>query len=43
MTEFKKLTYEGLQVVVDVWCENQDGEKTAVGTAVGTASGLLPG
>jgi acyl dehydratase len=27
------------RVVVDVWCENQDGEKTAVGTA----SGLLPG
>jgi 3-hydroxybutyryl-CoA dehydratase len=26
------------RVVVDVWCENQDGEKTAVGTA----SGLLP-
>jgi acyl dehydratase len=25
------------RVVVDVWCENQDGEKTAVGTA----SGLL--
>ncbi|MFL5229308.1 MAG: MaoC family dehydratase [Microvirga sp.] len=27
----------GTRVVVDVWCENQDGEKTAVGTA----SGLL--
>jgi len=27
------------RVVVDVWCENQDGEKTAVGTA----SGLLAG
>lgn len=26
------------RVVVDVWCENQDGEKTAGGTA----SGLLP-
>jgi 3-hydroxybutyryl-CoA dehydratase len=26
------------RVVVDVWCENQDGDKTAVGTA----SGLLP-
>ena len=26
------------RVVVEVWCENQDGEKTAVGTA----SGLLP-
>jgi acyl dehydratase len=27
------------RVVVEVWCENQRGEKTAVGTA----SGLLPG
>jgi len=27
------------RVVVEVWCENQHGEKTAVGTA----SGLLPG
>jgi 3-hydroxybutyryl-CoA dehydratase len=27
------------RVVVDVWCENQQGEKTAVGTA----SGWLPG
>ena len=27
----------GTRVVVDVWCENQDGEKTAIGTA----SGLL--
>ena len=27
----------GTRVVVEVWCENQDGEKTAVGTA----SGLL--
>lgn len=26
------------RVVVEVWCENQDGEKTAVGTA----SGLVP-
>lgn len=26
------------RVVVDVWCENQDGDKTAVGTA----SGLVP-
>jgi acyl dehydratase len=26
------------RVVVEVWCENQDGNKTAVGTA----SGLLP-
>ena len=26
------------RVVVEVWCENQDGEKTAVGTA----SGLIP-
>jgi 3-hydroxybutyryl-CoA dehydratase len=26
------------RVVVEVWCENQNGEKTAVGTA----SGLLP-
>jgi acyl dehydratase len=24
------------RVVVEVWCENQDGEKTAVGTASGT-------
>jgi acyl dehydratase len=23
------------RVIVDVWCENQDGEKTAVGTASG--------
>ena len=29
---------ETTRVVVDMWCENQDGEKTAVGTA----SGLLP-
>ena len=27
----------GTRVVVEVWCENQDGEKTAIGTA----SGLL--
>jgi len=27
------------RVVVEVWCENQHGERTAVGTA----SGLLPG
>jgi len=27
------------RVVVEVWCENQHGEKTAVGTA----SGLIPG
>jgi 3-hydroxybutyryl-CoA dehydratase len=27
----------GTRVVVEVWCENQDGDKTAVGTA----SGLL--
>src|SRR5262250_687731 len=25
----------GTRVVVEVWCENQDGEKTAVGTASG--------
>jgi 3-hydroxybutyryl-CoA dehydratase len=25
------------RVVVEVWCENQDGEKTAVGTASGLA------
>ena len=25
----------GTRVVVDVWCENQDGDKTAVGTASG--------
>lgn len=29
----------GTRVVVEVWCENQHGDKTAVGTA----SGLLPG
>jgi acyl dehydratase len=36
----KELRAEGdaTRVVVDVWCENQDGEQTAVGTA----SGLLP-
>jgi acyl dehydratase len=28
----------GTRVVVEVWCQNQDGEKTAVGTA----SGLSP-
>jgi acyl dehydratase len=28
----------GTRVVVEVWCENQHGEKTAVGTA----SGLIP-
>jgi acyl dehydratase len=27
------------RVVVDVWCENQGGEKTAVGTASGLLSG----
>ena len=27
------------RVVVDVWCENQHGEKTAVGTASGLVSG----
>jgi acyl dehydratase len=26
---------DGLRVVVEVWCENQDGDKTAVGTASG--------
>jgi len=26
---------EGTRVVVEVWCENQDGDKTAVGTASG--------
>jgi acyl dehydratase len=26
---------DGTRVVVEVWCENQDGEKTAVGTASG--------
>lgn len=30
---------DATRVVVEVWCENQDGEKTAVGTA----SGLLAG
>jgi acyl dehydratase len=30
---------DATRVVVDVWCENQHGEKTAVGTA----SGLLAG
>ena len=30
---------QATRVVVEVWCENQDGEKTAVGTA----SGLLAG
>ena len=29
----------GTRVVVEVWCQNQDGDKTAVGTA----SGLLGG
>ncbi len=33
MTEFRKLTCEGLEVAV--WCENQHGDKTAVGTASG--------
>lgn len=35
----KEIRSEGAatRVVVEVWCENQDGEKTAVGTA----SGLL--
>jgi acyl dehydratase len=23
------------RVVVEVWCENQDGDKTAIGTATG--------
>jgi acyl dehydratase len=27
------------RVVVDVWCENQQGEKTAVGTASGRLLG----
>ena len=27
----------GTRVVVDVWCENQNGQKTAVGTASGLA------
>src|SRR6266403_1145691 len=27
----------GTRVVVEVWCQNQDGEKTAVGTASGLA------
>ena len=30
---------DATRVVVEVWCENQDGEKTAVGTA----SGLIRG
>jgi acyl dehydratase len=29
----------GTRVLVEVWCENQDGEKTAVGTASGLLSG----
>ncbi len=28
----------GTRVVVDVWCENQHGEKTAAGSASGTMS-----
>ena len=28
---------DATRVVVEVWCENQDGEKTAVGTASGLA------
>jgi acyl dehydratase len=28
----------GIRVVVEVWCQNQHGEKTAVGTASGLAS-----
>jgi hypothetical protein len=31
MIEFRPLTYETLEV----WCENQHGENTAVGTASG--------
>lgn len=30
------------RVVVEVWCENQDGEKTAVGTAGGLLLGGRP-
>jgi hypothetical protein len=29
---------QGTRVVVEVWCQNQHGEKTAVGTASGLAS-----
>lgn len=29
----------GTRVVVDVWCENQHGEKTAAGTASGVIAG----
>jgi acyl dehydratase len=36
----KELRPEGaaIRVVVDVWCENQHGQKTAVGTASGVIS-----
>jgi acyl dehydratase len=33
---------DGLRVVVEVWCENQHGEKTAVGAASGLAPSPSP-
>ena len=30
---------DAVRVVVEVWCQNQDGDKTAVGTASGVLSG----
>lgn len=35
----KRREGDGTRVVVEVWCENQHGDKTAVGTASGLISG----
>jgi acyl dehydratase len=34
----KRPENDGTRVVVEVWCENQHGDKTAVGTASGLIS-----
>jgi 3-hydroxybutyryl-CoA dehydratase len=36
VTEVRPEPSGATRVVVEVWCENQQGEKTAVGTAGGT-------
>ncbi len=37
MVKEKNPENNATRVVVEVWCENQDGEKTMVGTASGLA------
>ncbi len=39
----KRPDHGATRVVVEVWCENQHGEKTAVGSASGLVPGREPG